>query len=199
MKNYFNTNIKGVLENKIISDGRRTENSDSRNYPFIASNQGIIISQLQSNTSFDSSAGFDLDDTLASVFWRAGKITYKNTCCQKIAISFNFAGCYMAKFAYEDSFYIAHIHCGAPPDCRDSWNNFVPSNSSINVLSLFQPTNNRDFISEAKNGKFADKRTSICGIIKPDNTCHAVLVDISNSEPLFTTLCENIVTGMIPR
>lgn len=86
---------------------------------------------------------------LTGVFWTKERIAYYSINPNVAAISFQFAGCYMAKFKLNNQWFICHIHSTTERyyDRKGDWNCFV-RNYNLQNLVVFKPTTvNDDFYS----------------------------------------------------
>lgn len=120
------------------------------------------------------SCGFQYNG-IASVLYQDGKITFMKINRMTAAISFDFRGCYMAKFKFRGDWYVVHIYCceGEPKlDCKDTWNEFVRMyREEIECLILIQPT-------RAVTINDYDKlNATVCGLIMPDNQCYSFIMN----------------------
>lgn len=184
---FFKSQITNVLENAIKASGTGNRMND---YPGIRYKQSPY--PINAQTSFTDRGNY-LSDNLTAVIWMCGRITYIDIKQNGFGISFNFSGCYMSKFIYQGKVYIAHIHRGFSPDCASYWNKFVETNS-IQVLSLFQPVGEHDWLLSHKK-----ENHTIGGLILPDNTCYSILINKENSVVEGYEFHENLANSPIIR
>lgn len=127
------------------------------------------------------------------VIYKEGFITFGIINQHMDAISYEFSGCYMAKFFFRGNWYVCHISCKerTPSDCKDVWNEFVYKyQKDIKYLLLFKPTSydivqqiaikcNKDF--ETSN------RFQVCGLITMHNRMYSLCFDT------LTGMCEHTI------
>lgn len=134
--------------------------------------------------------GFDYPfGNISVVLDSSGKITSKSISRNSVAMSYNFSGCYMAKFCFAGCWFVCHIFCSGPKDssdCKNTWNSFVKEychrRGDIDTLILFKPTNSKynvDYWNDAN--KFPPQQIQIAGLITPDNRCYSLPIDRENA------------------
>lgn len=168
--------------NRFVYDDRLP---DAR-YPFFSFptlRKGI---PFNTNSPAFSFYGCNVGENAVFAPWIDNHISAFNTFTNRIAVSYGFSGCYMAKYSLEGRCYISHIQSGAG-DCKVYWNNLCLQNrSTIKIHALFRPTNNRDSIHYYKQSQLQRNiRCTIAGVITPDNRCFAVLVNVKTHLPIY--------------
>lgn len=157
-------------------------------YPFIQLNQISTSSNPSPLNSVFAFYGYDLGKHASFVPWVENNISIFETTPNKMAVSFGFSGCYMAKYSINGKCYISHIQSGLG-DQKHVWNSFCNRNrSNLVIHALFKPTNLYDHIYSYRNSLL--KRGIMCtiaGVIMPDDTCYAVIVNVVNHLPLYIT------------
>ena len=144
--------------------------------------------------------GYDLGKHASFVPWVDNKISVFETAPDKIAVSFGFSGCYMAKYSINDKCYISHIQSGLG-DQKHVWNDFCNRNRSNNLVihALFKPTSISDNIYSYRNSQLRrGVMCTIAGVIMPDNRCYAVVVNVATHLPLYITEVTNNYKFFIP-
>ena len=109
-------------------------------------------------------------------------------------ISFRFSGCYMAKFTYDNRIFVCHITSKGSlterGDCREGWDSFVRNNrQKISDMVVFKPVTIRSDLY-AQFQKLGDRKYTICGLITPNNSCYALLMDVYTCQ-VHSTLIES--------
>lgn len=105
---------------------------------------------------------------LSAVIWQPSFVSLIES--HYDAISFEFAGCLMARFKMDGRYYAAHIHCDQKhqADSRYAWSNFVNLHRNrISELTIFQP------------GHCSNQSKNTWGIIDRDGTCYSVILEES--------------------
>ena len=181
-------------------------------FPYVSplSNYRIGITDSEIDLCFDCS-GFVYPGAITGVFYKESKIAFFPLIDpQSSLISFQFLGCYMAKFCFNGKYYGCHIFCSTGNffgrDCKAIWNRFVIDYApDIKELVLFQPTDGKGLICHEtiKRNKEVnnDKRFQVCGLITPDNRMYSVCLDTSDWTSkciLEHHGCRDTVSGKIP-
>lgn len=138
---------------------------------------------------------FNSGNRAVHVYYQPDKITYFPMERNSPAFSFQFSGCYMAKFYFRGYYYICHIFCANNnTDCKSKWNNFVIQyEHDIRDLILFKPTKGHDV-------KYAPQYLpfSIGGLITETNECYSfVLCNLKTTVDPFYPLPVTPETGML--
>lgn len=118
------------------------------------------------------------------VYYQDWKITFYPTLRNIPVFSFQFSGCYMAKFYFRGYYYVCHIFCyDNDKDCKSQWNNFIIEyEHDIHDLILFKPTKGHEV-------KYASSPFSIGGLITENNECYSfVLCDLRTTVDPFAPL-----------
>ena len=148
--------------------------------------------------------GINITNNIAFVPWIDNRINVFPLKPNQIAVSYGFAGCYMAKFDFLNKTYIAHIHSSDTPscDCKCIWNNIV-ANFNMEIHALFKPVKVGDSMYEEMsrgrtfiNARISNTRT-IGGVIEMNNTCSSILVDCISDKALETRQMAHLNTGGI--
>ncbi len=157
---------------------------------------GIPFLPLVSKFSFQ---GCSIGEFVDFVPWREGFISTYHTFEDKIAVSYCFSGCYMAKYTYRGRCFISHIQSGSG-DCRQVWNNFYNRNrDSIVVHAIFRPTDCHDSIYKYKETQMSNGvECTIAGVILPNNKCYAVLVNIRTHMPIYIREISSDIRTILP-
>lgn len=137
--------------------------------------------------------GCEISNNLVAVLFAASYITYYPASENAVCISFDFGGCYMAKYKYCGNWYTSHISTGSGEgDCKDQWNNFISdNNTSIEDLILFRPMTHQMSNYDPSN-HFS------CGLID-DHTCYNLLLSKSNYRAVKFKECGGMVERSIPQ
>lgn len=133
----------------------------------------------------------DVNRRLCVVLYEVGKIVCCRTYSSYFCISFEFNGCYMARFKYDGVSYVCHIYKNSSShiDCKDIWNNFIASDAAhLSDVILFNP-----YMQSSENAKNLISRTvSICGIITPAGECFSSVLDHRTNLFSETTIAHNV-------
>lgn len=169
-------------------------------YPFISSGPNVNSSNpFPSDSREIALYGYDLGKHASFVPWVDNKISVFETSPDRIAVSYGFSGCYMAKYSIGKKCYISHIQSGLG-DQKHVWNGFCNRNrGNLVIHALFRPTNISDYIYSYRNSQL--RRGIMCtiaGVIMPDNRCYAVVVNVETHRPLYITEVTNNYKFFIP-
>lgn len=128
------------------------------------------------------------------LYFQNGFITFYPVLSNALVLSFQFSGCYMAKFCFRGSFYVCHIYCqNDNTDQKRFWNNFVDKyGPELRNLVVFKPTKVYDAV------RF--RRTfEVGGMIEPNNVCSSlILKEYVAIEPFQLIQVAPERRGMIP-
>lgn len=168
-------------------------------YPFILSGPNVNSSNPFPSYSSVALYGYDIGKHASFVPWVDNKISVFETTSDKIAVSFGFSGCYMAKYSINDKCYISHIQSGLG-DQKHVWNDFCNRNrGNLVIHALFRPTNISDYIYSYRNDQLRrGVWCTIAGVIMPDNRCYAVVVNVETHRSLYITEVTNNYKFFIP-
>lgn len=120
---------------------------------------------------------------VTAVFWNDGKVTMASMRPGDTAVSFDFSGCYMARFRMGGRLYACHIHSSTDRglDRKADWNAFYTANrSQITDAVLFRPVVPDDeYYALLLHHRMTcrTRRLSGCGIITPAGDCFAAVID----------------------
>lgn len=100
----------------------------------------------------------------------------------------------MAKFTYDNRIFVCHITSKGSlterGDCREGWDSFVRNNrQKISDMVVFKPVTIRSDLY-AQFQKLGDRKYTICGLITPNNSCYALLMDVYTCQ-VHSTLIES--------
>ncbi len=142
---------------------------------------------------------------MTAVFYRQAYISYMPMPKYNAAISFQFAGCYMAKFTLGGQTYVCHITSmsGASDDRKAQWNNFVRTyHSRLTDLRVFRPTDPDDMLyRESEALKSRGMKTMVCGLITPAGECYGAVIDYESYTVAWPSLIvrrQPLPGGIIP-
>lgn len=169
-------------------------------YPFISSGPNVNSSNpFPSDYREIALYGYDLGKHASFVPWVDNCISVFETSPDRIAVSYGFSGCYMAKYSIGKKCYISHIQSGFG-DKKHLWNGFCYRNrGNLVIHALFRPTNISDYIYSYRNSQL--RRGIMCtiaGVIMPDNRCYAVVVNVATHLPLYIAEVTNKYKFFIP-
>lgn len=170
-----------------INTARKFLNVNSvfmKNYPNIGS--PFVIQQkdndfVRLNQVFNDKLrcyGWRLSNNIVFVPWVENKINIFEVKESDICVSYDFAGCYMAKFVFFDKMFIAHIHSSYDTSCdtKPYWNSiYANSHTKIRILALFQPVRLNESIYTAS--KYSSDKKTIAGVITEKNKCTTLLIN----------------------
>lgn len=134
--------------------------------------------------------GFSYPGYLSAVMYRPGFITYMVLPAQHYAaVSYEFSGCFMARFRFKGVRYVCHISTAGSDspqdDCKQVWMDFLHIHADqISELVMFRPTDERkcyEFYQELKIKSIFQKQQthpSLCGLIKSDGSCHSLVLNL---------------------
>ena len=157
-------------------------------YPFIPMRPNVTSSNPFSRYSSIALYGYNIGEHASFVPWIDNNISVFETSPDKIAVSYGFSGCYMAKYSINGRCYISHIQSGLG-DQKHVWNDFCNRNrQSLVIHALFRPTDIHDAIYRYKESQLRRGiDCTIAGIIMPDNSCYAVIVNVATHMPIYIT------------
>lgn len=147
--------------------------------PFIIENRNDDFLEL--NRAFGnklSCVGWRLSKRVVFVPWVENKINVFEINENDICVSYDFAGCYMAKFIFFEKIYVAHIHSSLDNsyDCKLLWDIIYANfHQKMNILALFQPTKLYDFLHNIK--ELSKPKKTIAGVINERNECTSLMID----------------------
>lgn len=149
--------------------------------------------------------GIDYPPSISAVLFQTGIITYSKMSHNRAVISYEFSGCYMARFKFLDSWYICHICClgnNDSGDCKRDWNAFIQEyyhrRGEIENLSLFKPTAGYDArYYNIYNG--FPSQIQVVGLITHDGRCYSIVMDTKFSIAIVPPRAvHRIHNGLIP-
>lgn len=123
---------------------------------------------------------------VTAVFWGDAKISVASVRPGDTAVSFDFSGCYMARFKMGGRLYACHIHSSSERglDRKADWNAFYTANrSQITDAVLFRPVVPDDeYYALLLHHRMTcqtrqTRRLSGCGVITPGGDCFAAVID----------------------
>lgn len=156
----------------------------TQTYPNIG--QPFVVQQkdndfVRLNQAFNnklSCYGWRLSNDIVFVPWVENKINIFEVKESDICVSYDFAGCYMAKFVFFDKIFIAHIHSSHDESCdtKPYWNIIYANfNTKIKILALFQPVRLNECINTAR--QYSSYKKTIAGVITEKNKCTTLLIN----------------------
>lgn len=193
-------NVGNEIRNLWTNENFHYDSRYSRDrYPFIFKGPNVNASNPFPQYSSVALCGYDLGNNASFVPWIDNNISVYETSPDKIAVSYGFSGCYMAKYSINGKCYISHIQSGMG-DQKYVWNNFCNRNrTKIVIHALFRPTNIDDHVYHYRNSQL--KRGIMCtiaGVIMPDDSCYAVVVNVATHLPLYISEVTNKYKFFIP-
>lgn len=132
--------------------------------------------------------GKHVSDMISFCVYKQGYIVCHRTYGRYVCVSFEFSGCYMARFKYDGIYYYCHIfrQSNSSGDCKNLWNNFLSNHyQHISDIVIFRPNierikNKLRWISTNSMAHY-----SICGIIDTNNDCYAAIIEHETSKFMF--------------
>lgn len=154
-----------------------------------------IISEsvpIQNNCPTFAFYGFnDVNRRLCVVQYEVGKIVCCRTYSSYFCLSFEFSGCYMARFKYNGVSYVCHIYKNSSSqlDCKDIWNHFIVGDAvHLSDVILFNPS-----LHYSNNNKICRKlNESVCGIITPTGECFSSILNHNTNSFYETDIIPNV-------
>lgn len=171
----FNTAIAPILN-------QHTHQRLQFNFPHILPTIEIEENLPYMNESFIQ-RGASLNN-VTTVEYQPGKIIYYPKGNNILGISFEFSGCAMVQFKYDNTYYIAHISL---PEACHNWNVFINNirnnTKEYKDFILFKPYSFpvKDYYESEVVRTFPtnDHNISICGIIENEN-CYAGIMRMTD-------------------
>lgn len=198
---YFYNNYGQIITGAQSKYGRISQ------WPYMIpdNSQNIPIDDNNIRNKFKSNAiGYSFGGPIG-VIYKEGFITFSVIAEYMDAISYEFSGCYMAKFFFRGRWYVCHISCKerTPSDCKDVWNEFVYEyQKEIKHLLLFKPTSS-DIVQQMAikcNKDFeTSNRFQVCGLITMHNRMYSLCFDTLTGMCEHTIIeCQSMRYGIIP-
>lgn len=186
---YFYNNYGQIIAKKQL------KNNCIGQWPYIIpdSTQNIPIDDGDIRNKFRSNSITYSSRAPVGIIYKEGFITFGIIAQYMDAISYEFSGCYMAKFFFRGNWYVCHISCkeGTLSDCKDIWTEFTYRyQKEIKHLLLFNPIDN-GIVQQIKIKCNKDLNTSnrfqVCGLITSDNRMYSLCFDT------LTGMCEQTI------
>ena len=201
MEKWLNLNVSPFLKDININRSRFNTPITCNWHP----NKSVPIKSefvpMRNNCRPDFSfRGFnDNDRRICVVLYEMGRIVCCRTYSSYFCISFEFSGCYMARFKYDGVCYACHIYKNSSSniDCKDLWNNFIDGAAAqLSDVILFNPF--LQSTEEAKKLRRNSEEISICGIITTEGNCFTSILNHREANFIETKKAANvpIVTPM---
>lgn len=128
VERWLNLNVKLFISN--INNGRAVFNNPItttvwHSEPSIVINNNHILTGVPPSFHFIGKNEHDIRTCF--VLYEVGRIVCCRTYDTYLCLSFQFEGCYMARFKYNGITYVGHIYRNTDSlnDCKDIWNSFI--------------------------------------------------------------------------
>ncbi|WP_294606165.1 hypothetical protein [uncultured Bacteroides sp.] len=188
-ENYFYNNYGQIIAEI------QSKNNRIGQWPYIIpdSTQNIPIDDDNIRNKFRSNSIVYSFGGPVGVIYKEGFITFGIITQYMDAISYEFSGCYMAKFFFRGNWYVCHISCkdGALSDCKDVWTEFTYRyQKEIKHLFLFNPIDYdivRQITIKCNGGLNTSNRFQVCGLITSCNRMYSLCFDT------LTGMCERTI------